>query len=137
MYKTGILNSEISKVLSDLGHTDTIIIADCGLPIPDGVKKIDLALTFGHPSFEEVFNLVKAHMKIEQLTIANEMIKQNSALYVKLLAENYVKLLAENIDMVTESHEKLKMYSKDVKAIIKTGEATPYANAILSSGVLF
>ncbi|AYX89765.1 D-ribose pyranase [Staphylococcus cohnii] len=129
MYKTGILNSEISKVLSDLGHTDTIIIADCGLPIPDGVKKIDLALTFGHPSFEEVFNLVKAHMKIEQLTIANEMIKQNSALYVKLLAEN--------IDMVTESHEKLKMYSKDVKAIIRTGEATPYANAILSSGVLF
>ncbi|WP_394865878.1 RbsD/FucU domain-containing protein [Staphylococcus cohnii] len=93
------------------------------------LKKIDLALTFGHPSFEEVFNLVKAHMKIEQLTIANEMIKQNSELYVKLLAEN--------IDMVTESHEKLKMYSKDVKAIIRTGEATPYANAILSSGVLF
>lgn len=129
MYKTGILNSEISKVLSDLGHTDKIIIADCGLPVPDGVKKIDLALTFGHPSFEEVFNLVKAHMKIEQLTIANEMIKQNSELYVKLLAEN--------IDMVTESHEYLKMYSKDVKAIIRTGEATPYANAILSSGVLF
>ena len=129
MYKTGILNSEISKVLSDLGHTDTIIIADCGLPVPDGVKKIDLALTFGHPSFEEVFNVVKEHMAIEQLTIANEMIKQNSELYVKLLAEN--------IDMVTESHEKLKMYSKDVKAIIRTGEATPYANAILSSGVLF
>ena len=40
------LNSDISKLLSDLGHTDTIIIADCGLPVPDGVKKIDLALTF-------------------------------------------------------------------------------------------
>lgn len=129
MYKTGILNSEISKVLSDLGHTDTIIIADCGLPVPDGVKKIDLALTFGHPSFEEVFNVVKEHMAIEQLTIANEMIKQNSELYVKLLAEN--------IDMVTESHETLKMYSKETKAIIRTGEATPYANVILSSGVLF
>ncbi|MCY1049207.1 RbsD/FucU domain-containing protein, partial [Mammaliicoccus sciuri] len=24
MYKTGILNSEISKLLSDLGHTDRI-----------------------------------------------------------------------------------------------------------------
>lgn len=129
MYKTGILNSEISKVLSDLGHTDTIIIADCGLPVPDGVKKIDLALTFGHPSFEEVFNVVKEHMAIEQLTIANEMIKQNSELYVKLLAEN--------IDMVTESHETLKMYSEEAKAIIRTGEATPYANVILSSGVLF
>ena len=41
MKKHGILNSSISKVLADLGHTDQIIIADCGLPIPDHVKKID------------------------------------------------------------------------------------------------
>ncbi|MCY1029312.1 RbsD/FucU domain-containing protein, partial [Mammaliicoccus sciuri] len=33
MYKTGILNSEISKVLSDLGHTVRIVIAACGLPV--------------------------------------------------------------------------------------------------------
>ena len=51
MYKTGVLNSEISKVLSDLGHTDKIIIADCGLPVPQHVHKIDLALTLGHPPF--------------------------------------------------------------------------------------
>lgn len=73
MYKTGILNSEISKLLSDLGHTDQIIIADCGLPVPQGVKKIDLALEFGKPSFLEVFHLIKNHMVIEQMTIANEM----------------------------------------------------------------
>lgn len=39
MKKNGILNSEITKVLADLGHTDTIVIADCGLPIPPSVKK--------------------------------------------------------------------------------------------------
>lgn len=50
MYKTGILNSDISKVLSDLGHTDQIVIGDCGLPVPKDVKKIDLALTLG-PKF--------------------------------------------------------------------------------------
>jgi len=47
MKKHGILNSHISKVLTDLGHTDTIVIADCGLPIPDGVARIDLALELG------------------------------------------------------------------------------------------
>ena len=73
------------------------------------VLKIDLALTFGHPSFEEVFNVVKEHMAIEQLTIANEMIKQNSELYVKLLAEN--------IDMVTESHETLKCIVRKLKQL--------------------
>ena len=47
MQKGGILNSHIAKVLADLGHTDTICIGDCGLPVPAGVQKIDLALTFG------------------------------------------------------------------------------------------
>ena len=51
MQKTGILNSEIAKVLADMGHTDQMTIGDCGLPVPSGVKKIDLALRFGQPSF--------------------------------------------------------------------------------------
>ena len=46
MQRHGILNSHIAKVLADLGHTDTICIADCGLPVPEGVQKIDLALDF-------------------------------------------------------------------------------------------
>ena len=44
MKRAGILNSDISRVLSYLGHTDTICIGDCGLPIPDEVERIDLAL---------------------------------------------------------------------------------------------
>lgn len=129
MYKTGILNSEISKLLSDLGHTDQIIIADCGLPVPEGVKKIDLALEFGKPSFIEVFNLIKAHMEIEQMTLAEEMITQNTALYQTLSAEN--------IEIQTTSHEQFKVQSKTVKAIVRTGEAKPFANVVLTSGVLF
>ncbi|MDG0842355.1 D-ribose pyranase [Staphylococcus equorum] len=129
MYKTGILNSKILKLLSDLGHTDQIIIADCGLPVPEGVKKIDLALEFGRPSFIEVFNLIKAHMEIEQMTLAEEMITQNNTLYQTLSAEN--------IEILTTSHEQFKVQSKAVKAIIRTGEAKPFANVVLSSGVLF
>lgn len=129
MYKTGILNSEVSKLLSDLGHTDQIIIADCGLPVPEGVKKIDLALECGKPSFIEVFNLIKTHMEIEQMTLAEEMITQNTTLYQILSAEN--------IEIQTTSHEQFKVQSKTVKAIIRTGEAKPFANVVLTSGVLF
>ncbi|MEG0552127.1 MAG: RbsD/FucU domain-containing protein, partial [Carnobacterium sp.] len=49
MKKNGTLNSELDKLLADLGHTDQIVIADAGLPIPAGVKKIDLALTLNDP----------------------------------------------------------------------------------------
>ena len=37
MKKQGILNSDISRVLSYMGHTDCIAVGDCGLPIPDGI----------------------------------------------------------------------------------------------------
>lgn len=129
MKKHGILNSSISKVLADLGHTDQIIIADCGLPIPDHVKKIDLALKLGNPSFSEVFEVVLENMYVEQAVIANEITEHNEQL------ENIINNSINNINYV--SHEELKKQSNVAKAIIRTGEATPYANVILQAGVNF
>lgn len=129
MKKHGILNSSISKVLADLGHTDQIIIADCGLPIPDHVKKIDLALKLGSPSFSEVFEVVLENMYVEHAVIANEITEHNEQL------ENIINNSINNINYV--SHEELKKQSNVAKAIIRTGEATPYANVILQAGVNF
>ena len=129
MKKYGILNSSISKVLADLGHTDQIIIADCGLPIPDHVKKIDLALKLGSPSFSEVFEVILENMYVEHAVIANEITEHNEQL------ENIINNSINNINYV--SHEELKKQSNAAKAIIRTGEATPYANVILQAGVNF
>ncbi|HWO78515.1 MAG TPA: D-ribose pyranase [Bacillus sp. (in: firmicutes)] len=129
MKKHGILNSEIAKVLADLGHTDTIVIADCGLPIPPQVKKIDLALELGKPSFMEVFKLLQEEMVIEKITIASEMEEKNCELFKQLHDQFQI------IEQVT--HEMFKEKTKDAAAIIRTGEATPYANIILHAGVLF
>ncbi|WP_086429444.1 D-ribose pyranase [Staphylococcus cornubiensis] len=129
MYRYGTLNSEISKVLSTLGHTDEIVIADCGLPIPDGVKRIDLALKKGTPSFEEVYEELMHHMVVEQVVVAREMTAQNEALYQKINKD------FPTLEML--SHEEFKKQTRHAKAIIRTGEATPYANIILQSGVIF
>ena len=129
MYKTGILNSDISTVLSQLGHTDCIMIADCGLPIPEGIKRIDLALKFGQPSFMDVYTEVSKHMAIASATVVEEMQHHNSLLFEKL-KEDFS-------DFKTVSHDELKHQSHNVKAMIRTGEATPYANIILQSDVLF
>ena len=114
MYKTGILNSDISKVLSDLGHTDQIVIADCGLPVPKDVKKIDLALTLGQPSFLEVYEVLKQHMEIEHVTIAEEMEVDNAPIF-----EQVTKDFSE-IEQV--NHETFKALTKNAKAIIRTGK---------------
>ena len=131
MYKTGTLNSEISKVLSDLGHTDTIVIADCGLPVPKGVQKIDLAVRQGLPSFIDVVDEVARHMVIEHVTLAEEIKYSNPA----VLKE--VSSIMKDIPNDFVTHEQLKTLTENSKVIIRTGEATPYANIILRSGVNF
>lgn len=73
MKRQGILNSDISRVLSYMGHTDTICIGDCGLPIPDETERIDLAVKFGQPSFMDVLEEVGADMKVEKIILAEEM----------------------------------------------------------------
>lgn len=131
MKKHGILNSHISKVLSDLGHTDYIVIADLGLPVPPGVPKIDLALTYGVPGFEQVVEIVAADMEIEQVMIAEEMIGQNEAAYA-FMHETFEASSIESC-----RHETFKKLTAGAKAIIRTGEAKPYANCILYAGVCF
>ncbi|EMT39361.1 MULTISPECIES: D-ribose pyranase [Thermoanaerobacter] len=130
MKKTDLLNSEISEVVARLGHTDLLVIADSGLPIPDGVKRIDIALTKGIPSFKDTLNTVLTELGVEKAYIAKEMIDKNNDLYLYLL-----ELFGEKLIII--SHEDLKAMSKNAKAIIRTGEYKPYANIILESGVEF
>ena len=73
MKRHGILNSDISRVLSYMGHTDCICIGDCGLPIPDETERIDLAVKFGVPTFMDVLKEVGNDMKIEKIVLAEEI----------------------------------------------------------------
>lgn len=131
MKKHGVLNSEIASILASLGHTDTIVIADCGLPIPDGVKRIDLAVEIGKPSFLDVLQVVADDMAIEKVTLAEEVINNNA----EINKEIELKLVEPAFEYV--SLEQFKEHTKKAKAIIRTGEATPYANVILHAGVIF
>ena len=73
MKKTGIINADISRVLSYMGHTDKIAVGDCGLPIPEETERIDLALRLGTPRFMEVLEAVLDDMVIEKVVMAEEI----------------------------------------------------------------
>lgn len=137
MKRSGILNSDISRVLSYMGHTDRICIGDCGLPIPDQTERIDLALRFGQPSFMDVLKEVAKDMKVERIFLAEEMKEKNEAQLKAVLSffENSETGFVPEVEYV--SHEQLKMMTEDCKAVIRTGETTPYSNIILQSGCIF
>ncbi len=133
MKKQGILNSDISRVLSYLGHTDCICVGDCGLPIPDAVERIDLALKFGVPTFMDTLKVVEEDMKVEKIVLAEEIKTANP----KVLAEIEELFAGKSIEVEFVSHVELKKQTENCKAVIRTGEITPYANVILQSGCIF
>ncbi len=133
MKKAGILNSDISRVLSYLGHTDTICIGDCGLPIPDAVERIDLALCFGEPTFMRTLEIVAADMKIEKIVLAEEIKTQNPA----VLSQIEQLFAGQPIQVEYVTHTQLKAQTHACKAVIRTGEITPFANIILQAGCIF
>ena len=133
MKKTGILNSDISRVLSYMGHTDCLAIGDCGLPIPDEVERIDLSLMFGVPTFMQTLKVVAEDMKIEKIVLAEEIKTQNPTV-LKQIEELFEE---QEIEVEFVSHVELKEQTKTCKAVIRTGETTPYANIILQSGCIF
>ncbi len=131
MKKIGTLNQPISAVVASLGHTDMVAIADAGLPIPAGPKRIDLALTKGVPAFLQTLDVVLSEMQVEKAIVAAEMLEVSPDLHAAIQ-----KRLGDT-PIETVTHLIFKHQTESAQAVIRTGEFTPYANIILASGVVF
>jgi D-ribose pyranase len=131
MRSGGIINAQLSRVLAELRHTDLFVISDSGLPVAaGGPEVVDLAVIYGVPSFETVLRAVVEEIVVEAATAATEVTDENPACW-RLVQET----LALEVELV--SHETFKERTAGARAVIRTGEATPYANVLLRCGVPF
>ncbi|MDU6522469.1 D-ribose pyranase [Enterococcus devriesei] len=131
MKKTKVINSDISRVIAQMGHFDQLSIGDAGMPVPKTTEKIDLAVDNGIPSFMDVLNNVLEELEVQRIYLAEEIKTENPAMLKKIqdrLPETPVTFIP---------HSEMKANLKDSHAFIRTGEMTPYANILLESGVVF
>ncbi len=131
MKKTALLNSHVSQVIASMGHTDMLVISDAGFPVPPGVLRIDLAVTVGLPPFLQVVEAVASELEAEQLIIATELEAGDTSLPTSLQA------YFPRARMERMSHEHFKSLSSHARAVVRTGECTPYANVIIVGGVTY
>jgi D-ribose pyranase len=129
--KIGIINQPLSSVVAGLGHTDTLVIADAGLPIPAETLRIDLALTKNIPTFLDTLRVVLTEMQVERAIVAEEMLDVSPQVY------EAVKEMLGDVPVETVTHLIFKERTRSARAVIRTGEFTPYANVILTAGVVF
>jgi D-ribose pyranase len=131
MKKTPLLNIALSEVIASLGHGDMLVIGDAGLPIPPETLRIDLALTKNIPSFLDTVRTVLEEMRVEKVLVARETAQVSP----QVLAE--LKQLLPDTPFEEISHTELKEHCAQARAVVRTGEFTPYANVILVAGVVF
>ena len=72
-------------------------------------------------------------MKVEKIVLAEEIKEKNPA----VLSEIQAYFAGAEVEVEFVSHVELKARTRDCKAVIRTGETTPYANIILQSGCIF
>lgn len=126
MRTSGLLHARLVGLLNELGHTDTLVIADAGLPVPAGVERIDLALVAGVPSYLQTLQAILE--AVESAIFAEEMSPSLRRETCRPLGDRPVHVVA---------HEELKRLSASARAVARTGECTPYANVLLVAGVTF
>ena len=131
MKKTTLLQSDLSYIIATLGHMDTLVIADAGLPIPSETERIDLALTKGVPGAIQTLKVVLDEMKVEKVILAEEAKERNP----QFIAD--VQELLPDIPIEFVTHVDFKARTASARAVVRTGEFAPYANVILVSGVVF
>ena len=135
MKKSKLLNRELSYEIAKIGHTAHITLCDAGLPIPQSVKRIDLAVEAGLPGFIQVLDPVLSEMQVEEIILAEEIKEKNMPMYEAIM--NSFKEAGMNQKVIFVTHEEFKKITHSSEAIVRTGECSPYANVILKSGVVF
>ena len=131
MKKRGILNAQLAGCIAALGHMDLFLIGDAGMPIPPGVPIVDLVVTAGVPTFEQVMDAILDEAVVEGYTIAEEIQEKNPRLL------GYIREKLPQVEETMITHTQLKEMSKNVRFAVRTGEFSPYPNIILRAGVAF
>nr|WP_239552573.1 D-ribose pyranase [Oceanisphaera litoralis] len=134
-----MLNSHLSALVARVGHTDDIVLADAGLPIPAGPERIDLAVSPGLPGLQPMLAALLSELQLESVVLAEEIKTVSPDLHRLLLSQLAEAADAQGRDIPVNyiSHADFKRQNAGARAVVRTGECTPYANIILRCGVPF
>lgn len=127
------LNAQLARLISEMGHTDLLVVTDAGLPIPPGVERIDLALKQGVPSFLDVLDTVLDELEVEG-AVASAEIAEVSPQMLELLTS---RLDERGVTLTLVPHIEFKARTAGARAAVRSGEFTPYANVLLQAGVVY
>ncbi len=132
MKRSGVLHGELAGLLAALGHGEMLVVGDAGLPVPAGVRCIDLAVVAGVPAFQQVVDAILAELVVQEGRANAEQVVGAPDAAAALEAA-----WPSGVPLRRISHDELKACCGRARAVVRTGETTPYCNLVLVAGVPF
>jgi len=129
----GTLNGQLARVISETGHTDQIVVTDAGLPIALTVERVDLAIKADLPAFLDVLDVVLDELQIEGAVLSEEIRSASP----QMLDQISQRLAARGVTATFVPHSEFKAATANARAAVRSGEFTPYANVLLTAGVVY
>lgn len=137
-----ILSPDLLKYLSEMGHSDSLVICDGNFPISSIGKNSNIVRMDGH-------GVVEILDAILQLFPLDTYVKNSVLLMEKVKGDNVPTPIWEEIKKVVAKYdergsetigniERFKFYdeAKDSYLLIATSEKALYANVMLKKGVI-
>ena len=137
-----IISPELLKVLCEMGHSDTIVIADGNFPAESMGKNAKVIRCDGHGGVElldAILQLFPLDTYVEKPVSLMEVVQGDNV--ETPIWDEYKNIIAKYDDRGADTVANIERFAfyeeaKKAYAIIATGESALYANLILQKGVI-
>lgn len=137
-----ILSPELLKILCEMGHGDRIIIADGNFPAESLGRDIEVIRMDGHSTcalLDAILQVFPLDTYVDTPVLMMEVLKGDNV--ETPIWNDYIQIITnyDNRGEAVISHiDRYEFYeqSRNVYAIIATGESALYANIMLQKGIV-
>ena len=121
-----LLNPDVAALIRRVNHTQMLLIADRGFPVPPLPEVVDLSLTADIPTIPQVLAAILPDLPADRLILAEE---QQAA-----SPDRWEEHLHGPVPAETLPHLEFKRLAKHAVGCIRTGDSAPYANVLVVGG---
>lgn len=125
-HSRALLNPAVAALIRRVNHTQILLVADRGFPIPPDLETVDLSLTADLPTIPQVLAAVEPDLPLDRILLAAELAEAAPERW-RLHQES-----GRHVEAVP--HAELKRLAGFAVGCIRTGDSTPYANLLLVGG---
>ncbi|MGO4696696.1 L-fucose mutarotase [Paenibacillus sp. 2TAB26] len=134
-----LISPELLKVLSEMGHSDEIVIADGNFPAASHAKRLIRADGHDVPALlDAILQLFPLDQYVEKPAALMQVVPGDTV--ETPIWEQYRSIIEQRTGLLEpfEQVERFAFYerAKQAYAVIATGESALYANLILKKGVI-